>query len=155
MILANSSIALQNDLTTRAEKMYLKFVLLGIFEPKADDPRDIKSIRTATELLTGRNWKLVNKEQGNGNILETGENGYFKNGSAQLPEFKSIKTISSNAVSGSDYLFTWQFEQGEKMLDYLFGAVNILKLDEEELILYNDEMDDQGQTSGFINTYRH
>ena len=106
--------------------MNIRFILLGIFEPVSGNG-GLSVKRTANELLTQKDWKLARAEENN--------------------------VFQGNGIS--DYFFTWQFIHEEQTLDYLFRADNILKLDEEELILYADKSNDNGQMTRHINIYRH
>ena len=108
--------------------MNIRFILLGIFEPgNGNGSRGLSAKSTANELLTQKDWKLASAAE---------NNVFHCNG---IPE----------------YYFTWQFNHEDQTLDYLFRADNILKLDEEELVLYTDESNDQGQMTRRINIYRH
>ncbi|MFI5128995.1 MAG: hypothetical protein ACHQFX_03340 [Chitinophagales bacterium] len=108
--------------------MNIRFILLGIFEPRSGNGSGGLNIkRTANELLTQKDWKLASADDN--------------------------KVFAGNSIP--EYFFTWQFIHQHQTLDYLFRADNILKLDEEELILYTDESNEQGQMTRRINTYRH
>jgi hypothetical protein len=144
------------------KEMSIRFSLLGIFAA-GGDKEDMMSIKTSTELLTQKAWKLVSHgyDDNNNKTIDAGEENIGACEKDNTYNFYPGGTglFEDNALSCGDgvseHLFRWRFADEEKTLDFVFGAINILKLDENELVLYSDETNANGQIIRHINIYRH
>jgi len=141
--------------------MYLKlivFALIGI----ACSKDDINDGKTQEQLLTQKPWKLISHGfDNNGNnkidvdeeIVQDCEEdniyNFYVNGSGVVEE-NLLKC--SNGIS--EFYFNWRFIDGQKTLDFYFAALQILKMDEEELILAGND-NSNGQAPRHISIYRH
>jgi hypothetical protein len=144
------------------KEMYIRFTLLGIFAAGIDK-EEMQSVKTSNELLTQKTWKLASHGydlNNNKNIDADEENiqacekdntySFYASGTGLFED----NTLScGNGIS--EHVFRWRFVDQEKALDFVFGALNILKLDENVLILYNDETNTSGQITRHISIYTH
>jgi len=142
--------------------MYIKFILLGIFALGCVK-ENINSKKTSEQLLTQKSWKLVSHgyDHNNNKLVDIAEENIQECEKDNTYSFYLSRSglFEDNSLSCgngiSDHPFNWQLTHGEKVLDFIVGTLNIFKLDEEEMILYGDEIDVNGQTTRYITIYRH
>jgi len=141
--------------------MYLKLIVFALLA-FACSKETINDGKTQEQLLTQKHWKLVSHGfDNNGNnkidideeIVQDCEQdntyNFYVNGTGVVEE-NLLKC--SNGVS--EFHFNWRFIDGQKTLDFYFAALQILKMDEEELILAGND-NANGQSPRHISIYRH
>lgn len=118
---------------------------------------------TASILLTKKTWALASygyDHNANGLIDASEEsirdcekdNRYsFNIGGNGLYEDNFL----SCGTGISEMSFTWRLINNETRLDFLSAVVQIARLNEEQLIIYHDTMDANGQSLRYIQIFRH
>jgi hypothetical protein len=127
--------------------MYRLFVLIGMVVFCVACEKEITaSAKPAKELLTEKEWVLTSygyDDNKNGNIdaseesikdCEKDNNYLFKDDGSGIIYDNILKC--GNGIS--DHTFNWQLINGDTELDFVFGQLKILLLNERELVVYHD-----------------
>ncbi len=120
-------------------------------------------VKSNTELLTQKSWKLVT--QG----LDENNNGTIEDSEADLVScqeddqfsfnvnYTGTYTIGTTACSPDDQNmnFTWSFSNNETELTIFVFPEKIKKLDETTLEIYLEQENSAGQTVKYIRKFEH
>lgn len=143
------------------QKIFLNLILPAILViplsyKKTDDRK------SATELMTQKTWTLTSYGydiNANG-VIDVSEesirdcdkdNKYsFNTDGTGLYEDNSLSC--GNGIS--EIPFTWKFLKDETEIDFLTGIVKIVRLAENDLIIYNESTNPNGQSIKFLTIFR-
>lgn len=144
--------------------MSVRLMILAILALNTACKKENTAIqKSAVELLTQKEWIL------SGYGFDDNKNGVIDNAEESIRDCEKDNTslFRTNGTGGqfdntlscgngiSEQSFTWKFIKGEKALDFTTGIADILKLDENELIIYHDLTDVNGQFARFMVLYTH
>jgi len=143
-------------------KMFLKLVLSAILAVAFSCKKDIEK-KSATELLTQKTWTLVSygyDHNANG-IIDAAEESIRDCDKDNKYSFNTNGTglFEDNILSCgngiSEMPFTWKFINNETTIDFLTGIVKILRLNDGQLVISNNDISTGVQSASHIETFTH
>ena len=143
--------------------MYKLFALIGVVVFCFACKKEItETAKPAAQLLTQKEWILTSygyDENKNGIIDPSEENikDCEKDNSYAFKQDGSGNIFDNQLNCGngiSDHSFNWQFINNETGLDFVFGSMNILLLNENDFIIYQDT-NNGNHVLRFLIRFRH
>jgi hypothetical protein len=136
------------------------FLLVVVLFSTSCNKNKEQTKKTSVDLLTQKKWVLVNygEDVNNNNILDISERSIMdcQSDNSYLFNRNGSGIIHLNATACDEGIketsFAWRLVNNNTAIDFIFGISNIMTLNENELVLFNDS---NVQTGKLFFIYSH